>query len=48
MAKSLMIEYVLTGPLQNIILLTAIYSLLFHVDIFSFQAYLGYKICRCE
>jgi len=37
----------LPGPLRNIFLFTAIYSLLFHVDIFSFQAYLGHKIGRC-
>jgi len=29
-------------------LFNAIYSLLFHVNIFTFQAYLGYEIRRCE
>jgi len=48
MEESLVIEYVLCQVHYNIFFFTTIYSLVFHVDIFSFQAYPGYKIRRCE
>jgi len=38
----------LLGPLRNIFLFNASHSLLFHVDILTFNAYLGYEIHRCE
>jgi len=37
-----------SGPLQNIFLFSVIYSLLFHVDVFTFQTYVGHEIRRCE
>jgi len=49
MDESLVTEYVLCQVHYEIFFLfTAIYSLLFHVDIVSFQAYLGNKIRSCE